>query len=534
MPRRVALSRGISHPKPPPDAPLIFLDSCTSRPATRIAAGLVIAVLALVSLAAVLPVWAQSGRAAARVVEVRWGDHNSYTRGVVELSALPSSMLVENRSLGSERLVFLILDGVETPSNRSVVPVGRNGIVSYQWVPPRGDGRPRLAIKVDRPARTTVLSVTGPPRVVVDLAWFAEARGSGGATPANAAMVSSPSALVASANATAPAPVAKPRPAATAKSGSSSVFSFLSPVGDVIRSISGGGDEEDEEKVAAPAEPRATRPTSASPPPRSVSYDDSLALDAQDGSTGRRRIIIDPGHGGWHKGAMGKVDGRTVWEKDIVMQVARRLKARLDATGRYDTRLTRTTDEYISLGARADFAMDNQGDLFVSLHCNAVDGAAAQRRARGFEIWYWNKNGSTSAAAKLLERLENDEGDHSGLDSARPEARRMLSTLMADQLESQAAQSRILCETMGQAFTKDEYFRKHWRGIHSARFKVLENYMMPSMLVELGFLSHPEEAKLLADDAFQDRCARYLADGIENIMRRMQPAGSSTMAQAGR
>lgn len=241
-------------------------------------------------------------------------------------------------------------------------------------------------------------------------------------------------------------------------------------------------------------------------------------------------VILDPGHGGWHKGAAGTVNGRTVWEKDLTMAMAQKTKALLDARGRCETILTRTQDVYVGLYERVQFAEKRGGDLFVSIHYNATSNPAAKNRARGLEFWYWNKNSSNSAAARELERLENDESGNPGLSHALPQARRLLSSLMADQLEIQALESRKVAEVMEKVFLRQSYFRQHYRGIHSARFKVLENYMMPSVLVEMGFLTHPTEARLMVGAQFQDMAARCLADSIEQVLRELIAPTPATVA----
>ncbi len=231
-------------------------------------------------------------------------------------------------------------------------------------------------------------------------------------------------------------------------------------------------------------------------------------------------VILDPGHGGWHKGAIGRVGKKTVYEKDITLAIAEKLKRRLDATGRFDVRLTRTKDVYLGLYERVEFAEKNHGDLFISIHCNATDEARRKSQARGLEFWYWNKSNSGSAAAKYLEKLENDEGPQGALSQADPKARRLLGALMTEQLEARALQSRKASELLEGPFLRRDYFKRHYRGIHSARFKVLENYAMPSVLVEAGFLSHPEEAKLLDSARFQDQVAESLAEGVQAILSR--------------
>jgi len=178
-------------------------------------------------------------------------------------------------------------------------------------------------------------------------------------------------------------------------------------------------------------------------------------------------------------------------------------------------RLTRRTDVYLGLQERTEEAARLRGHLFVSLHCNAVEGNSAT--ARGFEIWTWNRDSNSSAAARAVSRMENEDPGVTRQNT------RILTTMMTDALESQSLVSRRLARSVLDSVTTDAYFRKHDRGIHSARFKVLENYDMPSILVEMGFLTHPEEAKLLTQDAFQQRLARLLYNGIVSYYETTDP-----------
>ncbi len=244
------------------------------------------------------------------------------------------------------------------------------------------------------------------------------------------------------------------------------------------------------------------------------------------GGPWRRTIVIDPGHGGHHKGGVGKIGGRTVYEEDVTIAVAEMLERHLKADPRFDVRLTRREDVYVGLLERTERAAALNGDLFVSLHANAVEGRSAQLRARGFEIWTWNRDNNHSAAARAVARLENAE----------PGVKRAGSTLitrmMEDALESQALVSRRLAASVHSTFMQDSYFRRYDRGIQRARFKVLENYDMPSILVEMGFMTHPEEVKLLFSQDFRERIARYLYEGIVRYYEEHDPTFAAAPNQS--
>ncbi|MCC5874761.1 MAG: N-acetylmuramoyl-L-alanine amidase [Candidatus Sumerlaeia bacterium] len=223
-----------------------------------------------------------------------------------------------------------------------------------------------------------------------------------------------------------------------------------------------------------------------------------------------RRIIVDPGHGGHHGGGVGRLNGRTVYEKEVALPVAERLERLLKADPRFEVFLTRRQDVYVGLAERTQIASRLNGDLFVSIHANAVDGRAAQQRARGFEIWTWNPTANTSAARRAMERMENEDP----LARINQGNNQILTSMMRDALNTQAVESRRVARYVHQVAIRDPYLRNNDRGIDKARFRVLEIYDMPSILVELGFMTHPEEVRMLFSASFQQKWAQIMYDGI--------------------
>ncbi len=267
--------------------------------------------------------------------------------------------------------------------------------------------------------------------------------------------------------------------------------------------------------------------------PRRLVFDfhDASEVSRPSASPGRRpRIIIDPGHGGSDPGAVGRLNGRAVYEKDVALAVGIKLERLLRQDPRFDVGMTRRTDVRIGLVQRTQEATRQRGDLFISIHANAVEGRAAQQRARGFEIWTWNRQANSSAAARAMEQLENRD-----LGVSR-ENNRILTSMMMDALESQALVSRRVARAMEDRIRAHPRFRGTYRGINSARFRVLEIYDMPSILVELGFMTHPEEIKMLASDSFQNTYAQVLYDGIVHYFEQADPnfPRSSSRVAAGR
>ena len=210
----------------------------------------------------------------------------------------------------------------------------------------------------------------------------------------------------------------------------------------------------------------------------------------------RKLIIIDPGHGGFNKGARSyrKIKGKYYWEKDLVLQYALKLKSLMSQSSNVTALLTRSTDDYVSLTDRVEFAQNNEGDLFLSIHLNDSPNPHS-RTARGLELFHWNETGSNNAADQYLEKLENDQMLPKLSQAQDTQLKRILAGMLKDALEEQKNRSARLCDMMWDSFRKSPYFEKYHRDppVKSARFVVLANYAMPSLLVEAGFLSNYDE-----------------------------------------
>ena len=216
-----------------------------------------------------------------------------------------------------------------------------------------------------------------------------------------------------------------------------------------------------------------------------------------------RPVVIDPGHGGDDTGAVSR-DG--VREKDVTLAVARRLARVLSAHG-HSVRLTRTGDETKALTDRTALANRLEASVFVSLHANASRAASA----RGAETYYMSLDDASDDTAAAVARLENAAG----------EATRGGSTL--DLILWDMAQAEVLNESARLALDVQHRLNSLLnlpdRGVKQAPFVVLTGATMPAVLVEVGFLSNPQEARRLTDPDYQQRLAETLAAGIEDFLR---------------
>ncbi len=213
--------------------------------------------------------------------------------------------------------------------------------------------------------------------------------------------------------------------------------------------------------------------------------------------TGKFRIVLDAGHGGWDLGTVGR---QGLLEKDLVLDVTRRLGKLLEARLGSEVMFTRTGDDYLPLDQRADFANQSQADLFVSVHANYSTSATA----RGVETYYTN-----SFVAPGSKELENHaDGSAAKLTPV---------SLSAGGLHEKTEQSRRLAANVQRALyatlaTKSPDIRD--RGIKDASFAVLKGTTMPAILTEISFVSSPADEQNLQSEAYRQQIAEALYKGI--------------------
>ncbi|SFM83832.1 N-acetylmuramoyl-L-alanine amidase [Thermodesulforhabdus norvegica] len=230
-----------------------------------------------------------------------------------------------------------------------------------------------------------------------------------------------------------------------------------------------------------------------SPPPVLDSLPEQLHLDI-------RTIVIDPGHGGKDKGAIGPTG---LYEKDVTLAIAKELKRILEQRGGYEVYLTRTTDKFLSLEQRTAIANAKKADLFISIHTNAHEDP----RLGGVETYFLNFSADKEAAR--VAALENAIAEHKLSD---------LEAILRDLLFiTKLQESSQLAQSVHQHLVKELRKRKtHLRdlGVKQAPFYVLMGANMPAILVEVAFISNPKEEKLLKNKIYVKYIAEGLASGI--------------------
>jgi N-acetylmuramoyl-L-alanine amidase len=213
--------------------------------------------------------------------------------------------------------------------------------------------------------------------------------------------------------------------------------------------------------------------------------------------------VVDAGHGGDKDGALGPGGLR---EKDLALAIAVRVAERLREAGG-QVLLTRERDEPVELPARAALANAAEADLFVSIHLNSMATAAGRRRARGVETYFLSADATDARATAVAARENADRG------AEVPFADDAVAGILADlsSVESLAESSRL-------AYTVHERLVARTGaenlGVKQAPFHVLSGARMPAVLVEVGFISHEQEARLLATPAYQEKIAGAIADGV--------------------
>jgi N-acetylmuramoyl-L-alanine amidase len=220
-------------------------------------------------------------------------------------------------------------------------------------------------------------------------------------------------------------------------------------------------------------------------------------------------IVLDPGHGGHDPGAHGPGG---LQEKDLTLDVARRLAAILQDDLGVKVVLTRSRDQFLPLQERTAIANRQKADLFVSVHVNAARGASATGTETYFLSSEATDNAARAAAAFENKVIELEAGSRGG-------SRDLLRSILWDLAQSEFQQeSSRLAESLQDSL--ERALRQPSRGVKQAPFYVLGGAAMPAVLVEIGFITNPKEEERLQDEGFRDRIARALAAGVAAYKKR--------------
>lgn len=219
-------------------------------------------------------------------------------------------------------------------------------------------------------------------------------------------------------------------------------------------------------------------------------------------------IAIDPGHGGEDPGAVGKGGS---YEKNVVLSIARRLKAKLEQIPNVRVLLTRDGDYFVPLQVRVQKARKVQADLFVSIHADAF----VEPTARGSSVFALSEKGASSTAARWLANKEN-AADLIGGINIKTKNQHLASVLLDLSTTAQINDSLKLAKSV--LFEIGNINKLHRSQVEQAGFAVLKAPDIPSILVETAFISNPEEEAKLTDNAYQDQMADALSNGIRKYL----------------
>lgn len=220
-------------------------------------------------------------------------------------------------------------------------------------------------------------------------------------------------------------------------------------------------------------------------------------------------IALDPGHGGRDPGAIGKQGTR---EKDVALAVARKMQSMINHTAGYRAVLTRTGDQFIALRQRVKKAREVQADLFISLHADSFRNS----KAKGASVYALSLNGASSEAARWLAQKEN-KSDLIGGISLDDRDDMIASVLLGMSQESTILDSLKLGSDVLHHLEKVS--RVNNKQVQQAGFAVLKAPDVPSILVEMAFLSNPAEERKLRDKKYQKRLATAIFAGIKSHLK---------------
>lgn len=222
-------------------------------------------------------------------------------------------------------------------------------------------------------------------------------------------------------------------------------------------------------------------------------------------------IVLDPGHGGYDPGA----SYGALREKDLVLQFAHELRDALLAYEGVHVQLTREKDRYVSLLGRRSLARQSGADIFLSLHADALE----EGEARGVTFYTLSQHGQTAEAAQLARQHHRDDLLYGvDLNAADDEIWEILSDLSRHQSQER---SEALTQELNQQLAADG-LRLHHNAQQSADFAVLKSPDMVAVLIEIGFLSNAQDRAKITDEAWRQRLARSIAQGVAAFATQMR------------
>jgi N-acetylmuramoyl-L-alanine amidase len=243
--------------------------------------------------------------------------------------------------------------------------------------------------------------------------------------------------------------------------------------------------------------------------PAAAIFDSARAAPPKAADQDKPVIVIDPGHGGIDPGAVG---AGNLLEKHLVFAVAKRVQEQLESTGRYTVVMTRARDVFVSLSDRLAISRKAQSDLFISIHADSIESTYAQS-IKGATIYTLSERASDAEARAIAEK-ENASDLIAGLDVAKGEENDDVKNILIDLMKRETANfSAEFSRTLVRSLKSNVSLSRDPE--RAAAFKVLRQTHAPSVLVELGYVSNPDESRQMQSVAWQAKVAASIAAAVE-------------------
>ncbi|KVN38957.1 N-acetylmuramoyl-L-alanine amidase [Burkholderia pyrrocinia] len=275
---------------------------------------------------------------------------------------------------------------------------------------------------------------------------------------------------------------------------------------------------------AAPAKPAVKPPPVVARKDDDDEADDTYKFTApKSGKGGTVRLLtvaIDPGHGGEDPGAIG---GGGTYEKHVALDIAKKLRAKIDAAPNMRAMMTRDADFFVPLNVRVQKARRVGADLFVSIHADAFTTPSA----RGSSVFALSDHGASSAAARWLANKENASDLIGGINIKTQDAavsRALFDMSTTAQIRDSLRYGNYVLKEVG------GINKLHKGSVEQAGFAVLKAPDIPSILVETAFISNPDEERRLNDDSYRDEMADAIFRGIKRYFAANPPLAKNRMA----
>lgn len=227
---------------------------------------------------------------------------------------------------------------------------------------------------------------------------------------------------------------------------------------------------------------------------------------------GRKLVVIDPGHGGIDPGAV----VASIAEKSVVLAFGLKLKEQLEAQGRYRVIMTRDDDTFVSLNDRVRMARAAEANLFISIH---ADSLTQSKDVRGATVYTSSERASDAESARLAAK-ENQADAVAGLDSSE-DIQDVAGILMDLAKRETRAFSTGFARNLVEKL--DGSVKMHKVPLRSAGFRVLTAPDVPSVLIELGYMSSPKDAELLNSPAWREQAVSAVHKAVEDYFERSRP-----------